>query len=118
MNRKRNKSKQLKVLKYFPTILICILTLPANYSGKPLSLNVTSCEPEFPNTKCLINTVTSYTKTNQDGTNYPADDNVTVNPTVNENFVLTIILVLTLAMMCFSMILGILVFGYLMAHLQ
>jgi hypothetical protein len=106
MNRKRNKSKQLKVLKYFPTLLICILTLPANYSGKPLRLNVTSCDPKFLNTKCPISTVPSHTKTNNDFTNYPSDEKVTDKPTINEIFVLTSILILILATILTSIVLG------------
>jgi hypothetical protein len=106
MNRKRNKSKQLKVFKYLPTILICILTLPANYVGKPLRLNVTSCDPELTNTKCPISTFTSHTKTNNDVTNYPAYDKFTVKPTVNESLLLTSILVLILATILSAIILG------------
>ena len=38
MNRKRNKCKKLKLFKYLPIILICVLFSPANYSGKRLDL--------------------------------------------------------------------------------
>ena len=107
MNRKRNKSKQHKLLKYFPILLICVFIFPANYTGKSLRLNSTSCHLEFPDTKCPRSTVTSHTEINGNVTNNPADDKTPDNPIVNGNFLITSILILTI-----STILTLLILGY------
>ena len=106
MNRKRNKSKQLKLLKYIPTLLICIFLLPTNYSGKSLRVNLTSCDPELPNTKCAISTVKSHTEIHDSVTNNPSNDEIPDNPTVNGIFLITSILILIISTMLTILILG------------
>ena len=107
MNRKRNKSRQFKVVKCFTTILICILTFPCNYSGNPSTLNFTACNPDFPNTKCPINTGPYHTKTNIDITNSSKDDEIPDEPIVSDNVLITSISILIL-----STILTLLILGY------
>ena len=106
MDKKRRKFKQPRLLKYLPTILICTLIFPANYSGKPLRLNFTLCDPESPNTKCPISTFTYHTKLNDDATNYPAVDKILDQPTVTKTFLTSSILILILATLLLSLILG------------
>ena len=106
MKRNRKRSKQRKLLKYLATILICIFIFPANYSGKPLKQNFTSWDPEFPNTKYPISTVTSHPNLSDAVINYLAADQISDTPTVTETFVTISILVLILATILLSLTLG------------
>ena len=105
MNRKRNKTKQLKILKNLPAILIYVLIFPANYSGKTLRLKTNSCGSEFPSKECPQSTVKFETNVNDATTSNPADDKVGKTAELTGNVVIISLLLLILSTILISLIL-------------